>query len=45
MVQWLGFCATTAGSIVLTPGQGIEILHAAHCGQKNKNEQANKKKP
>ena len=36
MVQWLRFCASTAGGARLIPGQGTKILHAVRRGQKKK---------
>ena len=34
MVQWLGFCTSTAGGMGLIPGWGIKILHAVQSGKK-----------
>ena len=34
MVQWLGFCTSTAGVMGLIPGWGIKILHAVQSGKK-----------
>ena len=36
-VQWLRFCASTAGGTGSIPGQGTEIPHATQCGQKQIN--------
>ena len=36
VVQWLGFCASTAGDTSLISGQGTKIPHAAWCSQKIK---------
>ena len=36
MVQWLGFWASIAGSMVSIPGQGTEILYAAPWQKKKK---------
>ena len=36
VVQWLRFCASTAGSIGLVSGWGTKILHGARCSQKIK---------
>ena len=34
-VQWLRLRASTAGDMGSTPSGGINIPHAAQCGQKN----------
>ena len=36
MVQWLGLCASTAGSTSLIPGWGAKISHAAMQQKKKK---------
>ena len=36
VVQWLGIHASTAEGAGLITGQGIKILQAVWCGQKNK---------
>ena len=36
-VQWLGFCASTAGGMGLNPDQGTKILQATWRGQEKKN--------
>ena len=33
MVQWLGFCTSTAGGMGSTPGQGAKISHAPRLTQ------------
>ena len=38
MVQWLGLCASTAGSTSLIPGWGAKISHAAMQQKKKKKE-------
>ena len=35
-VQWIGLWASTAGNMVLIPGQGTKILQAVQHGQKKK---------
>ena len=35
-VQWLGLCASTAGSTGFIPGQEIKILHEMWCGKKER---------
>ena len=35
-VQWIGLWASTAGNMVLIPGQGPKILQAVQHGQKKK---------
>ena len=37
MVQWLGFCASTAGGLGSIPSPGTKILHAIRQGKKKKN--------
>ena len=34
-VQWLSFCASTAGGVGSVPGWGTKIPHAEWCGQNN----------
>ena len=43
-VQWLRFCASTAGGAGSIPGRGTKIPHAAQHGQKikKKNKQTNR---
>ena len=36
MVQWLGLCTLTNKGMGSIPGQGIKILQAERCSQKNK---------
>ena len=36
VVQWLRFCASTAGDSAFSPGQGTKILHALQCIQKKR---------
>ena len=36
MVQWLGFCASTAGGLGSIPGQGTKIPYVMWHGQKIK---------
>ena len=36
MVQWLGFCASTAEGMSSIPGQGTKIPQATQCSQKKK---------
>ena len=36
MVQWLRFCASTAGGTGLIPGQGTKIPHVSWCDKTNK---------
>ena len=48
MVQWLGLCASTAGSTGSVPGGGTKIPHASRQSQKAKNKSIKlekKKKP
>ena len=41
-VQWIGLWASTAGNMVLIPGQGTKILQAVQHGQKKKKQLKNK---
>ena len=43
-VQWLGFCASTAGDMGSIPGGRTKILHALMHGQKQKRKRRRKKK-
>ena len=36
VVQWLGLCTYTIGSMGLIPGQGTKLQHAIWHGQKTK---------
>ena len=42
-VQWIGLWASTAGNMVLIPGQGTKILQAVQHGQKKKKKQLKNK--
>ena len=43
VVPWLGFCASTAGSVGLIPGRETKILHATQRSHKHKKEKEKKK--
>ena len=42
VVPWLGFCASTAGSVGLIPGRETKILHATQRSHKHKKEKEKK---
>ena len=43
-VQWLTPCASKAGGVDMTPGQGTEIPHGIRHGHRSKKKQKNKRK-